>query len=489
MGETMTEKGPSDSPVALSEQPGGETHLLHKMANGMSAQDELTNGNRHRFEKFLGRLAKLGLIEADGAPAPTHLGLEIAPFLSGNINVRMGVVLAASRWYGTSGYAFTLVSILAAQEPFFQYPEERLEKALAAHRTFRLEGSSSDLTTLLYAFQLLQGRYIKGGEPAASEFARTNFLNFKAFLEILTIRESLLTTARSIGWSLEETASSPEDLLAIEENLAATLFWAYFDRLLRKGWDFYTWETVDKFEWRLRPDSQHYPSSTAELILCVGVVWTTGHPTGAIYNVAGVAISPELIRMMVGDAVLVQIESLEVEGGYQAAFDVWYWGDARLVVRGSDLPDGSPLEIARELRRRSPEYIPLLEPPSGSTANPGWRDLADWAQLPDLQAMLARTWASFPNHLRVGEHWCQVEYADNLSITLIIAGEHTAILVSNLIPDDLPAAWSGRAVSISVDSGDGHPFTCAFEELSTLKELLGEPQAPKGEALDDGSQG
>lgn len=452
---------------ALNEQPGPETRLLLELLGSpMEGVSILTDNSPHRREKLFGRLQMMGMV--DEARQPTELALTTAPFIAGNVSVRLAAALGASRWYDTTWDTITAIAMLACEIPFLVYPGAARDEACLAHQAFQQEGSRSDLSTLLTMFERMEEIYRRDGEPAASRFAVQHFLNVQAFLQMRDLRARLLAAVREAGWSFDEEG-------AAEDSLTTTFFWAYPDRLLRRAWLSNKWESVQAFYAEVPRDSIHHGDRSADLLLAVGMIWKEGSPTGRVGGVAFNAMTPEQICDIVGDAVFMQIESIALaERGPESAFDVWYWGEDRLCLRESLLPEGNPLQVVQEMSRRSRGAVPF---PKKTAGNPSWADLARSARRSDLQALVAETWLDFPDELRAGEDRLPVRYAENGNITVNVPGSIAPTLLPGLKRDALPGAWAGRRIIVAVDLGSGEPLTASIDELDTLQELLSAGEA------------
>ena len=319
----------------------------------------------------------------------------------------------------------------------------------------------------------MEAIYLSDGEAGASRFAKQHFFNLRSFLQIRDLRAKLLAAVLEAGWPFDH-ACAPED------DLTKTFFWAYPDRLLRKAWLSNKWESVQTFYAEVPRDSIHHGDRSADLLLAIGMIWKEGNPTGRVGGVAFNGISPELIGDIVGDAVVMQIESIALaEGGPESAFDVWYWGEDHLCLRESLLPAGNPLAVVQEMSRRSRGVVPY---PKKTAGNPSWADLARSARRSDLQALVAETSLDFPDQLRAGEDRLPVQYAENGNITVTIPASIAPALLPNLNRDALPGAWAGRRIIVAVDLGGGEPLTASIDELETLRELLSAGEAEEESA-------
>src|SRR5262249_14947974 len=155
------------------------------------------------------------------------------------------------------------------------------------------------------------------------------------FLQALKHIEHLRETAHQLGWSLDDSGCS-------EDALTATFFWGYPDRLLRRGKN-NKLQSVHRFHTEFQRDSLHHPcrGSGAELVLCAGLIWTNGDPTGSTRGTTFNAISPEALQDLLGDDVGFVIDAHGDNGQLLEACDVWYWGEALLATRLSPMPEGS----------------------------------------------------------------------------------------------------------------------------------------------------
>ncbi|PWT95843.1 MAG: hypothetical protein C5B53_10845 [Candidatus Melainabacteria bacterium] len=456
---------------AINEPPGLEAQLLRELLWGAPAGDSsLMNGSANRREKLLGRLTRLNLI--DDQNNPTHLARDIAPFITGNIGVRQAIALGASRWYGTTWYTIKVVSILSAEFPFFVYPSATREEACAAHQSFETEGSESDLVTLVNAFDAVDDIFVAQGRDAASTFAVQNFLNFRTFLEIRSLIESLTETARRLEWKVEPTDFT-------EAELFATFFWGYLDRLLCRAEDTGRWQSVHRFFAEIQRDSLHHASrgGQAELILCVGLILKDGCPEGKTGGTSFTGTTPEAVRELVGDDVGFVIESHPCgDGEAEEPYEVWYWGDARLVTRECPMPNGTPLEVLQDMHVRSLGELPICEPRNGPHKPLSWADLARLTKVRNLQALVADAWLDFPDTVNVGNEQLPVYYAEDGTITVVVNYAQAACLLPDFSEEILPRTWSGRPVVIAVEGGGGEPLTCPLDELDALRQLFAEQQ-------------
>jgi hypothetical protein len=465
---------PADEELkAINEPPGLEARLLLELlADAPLDASSLRNGNLQRLEKLLDRLTRLLLI--DKAGRPTHLAREIAPFITGNVGVRLAIALGASGWYNTTWYTIKAVAILAAQHPFFIYPPNNLAGAFAAHASFEIPGSESDLVTLVNAFDRLNEEYSRLGDDAVA-FAEKNFLDFETFLEIRALIEALTETAITLGWDVEVTEFTEADLFA-------TFYRGYLDRLERWDEDTGRWQSVDRFLTEMPGDSLHHGTRRggAELVLCVGLIFKQGRPEGKTAGASFNATTPEAMSIL-SNRMTCLIESYPSDDGQtEVPYQVWYWGDQRLSTRECPMPEGTPLEVLREMHRRGAKQLPLYEPRNGSCKPLSWADLAKHTRVPDLQTRVAEAWlVHFPDFLPVGQDWLPVQYGEKCTIRVTFTHEQAVRLLPTFSLDPIPQAWSGRSITIEVeDDQGGEPFAYPIEELDILRQLYAGEEAP-----------
>lgn len=137
------------------------------------------------------------------------------------------------------------------------------------------------------------------------------------------------------------------------------------------------------------------------------------------------------------------------------------------------MPEGSPLEVLRQLHLRSAGELPLYEPTNGSHSNFTWDDLARRTSVPNLKALVADAWLDYPDELTFEDEQVGIRYEEDGTIVLTLTYEQAGALLPGFREETLPRAWSGRPITFAVDNGEGGtPLTCPIDELDQLRGLF-----------------
>lgn len=473
-------------------------------------------------ENALKLLNLLGLVAPDGRL--TQLAWDIEPFVQ-LIGPRLAVALHAANKFRLPQTAFgqggcpepmqsgcpatvaKLAALLAAEAPFFIYRKRGLyygnDGYEARQKKFQGNGSKSDLSTLLRAYNALKDK-----APAEREvFADEHLLSLRAFGQALRIENELTQIMRRLGWKLELGDPS-------EDALTEAFFHGYPDRLLWRDMD--DWQADGDCHTRMLPyDSLFYgicrPSFGVDLVLAVGLVHIPDRFGDRNSYVALSGITPERVRELMPRGTVTVTEdchyyapdrrrvechriwrmNTQGDDGTGTVFCKQFWQQAfpssataavlaKAICKGElGTPSSPEYKKYQEIVRRAPHgflsevsesqiinwWTERLQDVCATRATDvvdnngslrlGWDELASICGVADLQSRIEQIERDYPDVFTVGGAELPVHYhADGNGVTLTITNLAVAQQVLQLLPlANFPPTWAEKKILVNVDPG------------------------------------